>query len=312
MYLLVVLSVVTASAAICPANNGMNDTIRQKFLDVHNELRRLVASGKAEDGAGGNAPQAAAMPELTYDCEVENLQISESEQLRYKKVRINKSYTAVALFCFVIFVTILSVFIFNKKKQMTQLLCCPESESTSESQSLKEICSLTFTLKKNVPPHSAICPTNDNGMNDTIRQKFLDVHNELRALVASGRAKDGLGGYAPPAAAMDKLVLFLISSNHHHIGTTVVAEERKYTGENLFMQTPAFDSKLEAAEDASRWWFAELEEFGVGTDLIYGDALWGKGVGHYTQMVWQTTTAIGCAIQNCGAKTIVVCNYDPS
>ncbi|CAJ0588254.1 unnamed protein product [Cylicocyclus nassatus] len=177
---------------------------------------------------------------------------------------------------------------------------------------------LLIVLSVVTASYAAICPTNDNGMDDTIRQKFLDVHNELRALVASGRAKDGLGGYAPPAAAMDKLrydcEVEKIAAAHaakcQYEHRTL--EARKYTGENLFMQTPAFDSKVEAAEEASRWWFAELEEFGVGTDLIYGDALWGKGVGHYTQMVWQTTTAIGCAVQNCGAKTIVVCNYDPS
>ncbi|CAJ0588246.1 unnamed protein product [Cylicocyclus nassatus] len=134
-------------------------------------------------------------------------------------------------------------------------------------------------------------------MNDTIRQRFLDVHNELRAQVASGQAKDGLGGYAPQAAAMPKL-------------TYDCNVEKGNTGENIYMRSPAYD-EVKVVEDSSRSWFSELAEFGVRTDLILDDALWDRGVGHYTQMVWQSTTAIGCAVQSCPTMSFVVCNYSP-
>lgn len=34
--------------------------------------------------------------------------------------------------------------------------------------------------------------------------------------------------------------------------------------------------------------------------------------GHYSQIVWENTTEVGCAIVKCGEKYICVCNYNPS
>lgn len=34
--------------------------------------------------------------------------------------------------------------------------------------------------------------------------------------------------------------------------------------------------------------------------------------GHYTQLIWDNTTHIGCAISNCGSFDMAVCNYAPS
>ncbi len=35
-------------------------------------------------------------------------------------------------------------------------------------------------------------------------------------------------------------------------------------------------------------------------------------VGHYTQIVWRTTTQVGCAAFKCGSTLLVVCNYNPA
>ncbi|CAJ0597736.1 unnamed protein product [Cylicocyclus nassatus] len=138
--------------------------------------------------------------------------------------------------------------------------------------------------------YAGICPSN-GGMNDQIRQKFLDVHNELRSLVANGKAKDGYGDYAPRAAAMNKL----------HSNT-------KGLGENIYMSSAAYDP-VKAAEDASRSWFGELAQKGVGKDLTFSMKLFNNHVGHYTQMVWQSTKVIGCAVQSCPKMSLAVCNY---
>jgi len=34
--------------------------------------------------------------------------------------------------------------------------------------------------------------------------------------------------------------------------------------------------------------------------------------GHYTQMVWFTTTEVGCAVYQCDSIILVVCNYNPT
>jgi len=37
----------------------------------------------------------------------------------------------------------------------------------------------------------------------------------------------------------------------------------------------------------------------------------GAVCGHYTQVVWRTTQAVGCAMARCGESEVWVCNYDP-
>ncbi|XGW02173.1 hypothetical protein V3C99_014316 [Haemonchus contortus] len=53
---------------------------------------------------------------------------------------------------------------------------------------------------------ASYCPGNNNGMTDEIRQIFVDKHNEYRSIIAKGQAKNKLGGFAPKAARMLKVV----------------------------------------------------------------------------------------------------------
>ncbi|EYC31211.1 hypothetical protein Y032_0004g2028 [Ancylostoma ceylanicum] len=203
------------------------------------------------------------------------------------------------------------------------------------------------------------CPA-DSGLTDRIRNKILDVHNELRyvlvgihekitnddtirtntyvfenliilsfpgvrelvfmyrSLTARGKAADAAGGFAPKAAAMKKLKydcsLEKLASAHaktckwgHSSPNT-----RRGIGENIYATTNPKADKLKEAESAARSWFGELAKFGVGQDNVFTLKLAnrpGKVVGHYTQMVWQKTSAIGCGIVNCPTMTYVVCNY---
>ncbi|CAJ0598974.1 unnamed protein product [Cylicocyclus nassatus] len=148
-------------------------------------------------------------------------------------------------------------------------------------------------------------------MNDQIRQKFLDVHNELRSLVANGKAEDGYGDYAPKAAAMNKLKYDCDVEKYavkHAAKCVFQHSNTKGLGENVFMRGPAYDP-VKAAEDASRSWFGELAQRGVGKDLTFSMKLFNNKVGHYTQMVWQSTKVIGCAVQACPKMSLAVCNY---
>ncbi|EYC31216.1 hypothetical protein Y032_0004g2030 [Ancylostoma ceylanicum] len=168
------------------------------------------------------------------------------------------------------------------------------------------------------------CPA-DSGLTDRIRNKILDVHNELRSLTARGKATDALGGFAPTAAAMKKLKydcsLEKLASAHAKTckwGHSA-ANTRPGIGENIYATTNSKADKLKEAESvcntlicearsrgplhrpsnvvhllilksfqAPRSWFSELAKFGVGQDNVFSMKLLnrpGKVVGHYTQVL---------------------------
>ncbi|KIH63887.1 SCP-like protein [Ancylostoma duodenale] len=163
---------------------------------------------------------------------------------------------------------------------------------------------------------------------DKIRRTILDLHNHIRSLVARGIAEDKLvnngAGFAPKAANMRKMEYdcFL---EHTASGYARLCEYkhsppewRRNLGESLYFTTLYDADESKAGEWATRWWFAELKEFGVGTNFLTSD-MWnrrGKQIGHYTQMVWGETDKIGCVIQHCYGdrgdrkkQTLVVCHY---
>jgi pathogenesis-related protein 1 len=74
-------------------------------------------------------------------------------------------------------------------------------------------------------------------------------------------------------------------------------------GENLFKGTAgAFDAAY--VVDA---WASEKADYNYAKNKCKP----GKMCGHYTQIVWNTTTKVGCAKIECDGMDIWVCNYDP-
>ncbi|KHJ79276.1 SCP-like protein [Oesophagostomum dentatum] len=179
-----------------------------------------------------------------------------------------------------------------------------------------------------------ICPDR-YGMNDDARQKIWEIHNQLRSLVAKGEAKDKLGGYAPTAARMYRLEYDCEMeklAGIHAKKCQIKQSERsakKEVGENIYVSRARGDKRKLAEEvtnphfyrntktiitalQAARNWFSELANYGVGKENVLSKELTerpGTKIEHYTQMVWQTTTSLGCAIQNCKKMTLFVCNY---
>jgi len=74
-------------------------------------------------------------------------------------------------------------------------------------------------------------------------------------------------------------------------------------GENLFKGTTgAYDAAY--VVDA---WASEKADYSYAKNKCKP----GKMCGHYTQIVWNTTTKVGCAKIECGGMETWVCNYDP-
>ncbi|VDM84552.1 unnamed protein product [Strongylus vulgaris] len=92
-------------------------------------------------------------------------------------------------------------------------------------------------------------------------------------------------------------------------------EQRLKTGENLYGRMPGIDDKTRLVDEASNGWFSELADYGVGQQNIFTEELQKRPntkIGHYVQMVWGDTISVGCAAQNCGNFSWVVCNYYPT
>ncbi|XGW21507.1 hypothetical protein V3C99_004457 [Haemonchus contortus] len=161
---------------------------------------------------------------------------------------------------------------------------------------------------------ASLCPDKD-GMSDEVRKMFVDKHNEYRTLVARGEAKNKLGGNAPPAARMLKMSYdCAIEENMMDYAKECKFahnsyKDRNYWGQNLYMTTARHVNKTRAAEDSVSAWFSELEHKGVPKENRLTMKVFNHGVGHYSQVVWQWSKKVGCAVVWCEDMTLVGCEY---
>ncbi len=125
-------------------------------------------------------------------------------------------------------------------------------------------------------------------------QALLKYHNRVRAdvKVAALVWSDKLKGVA--AAWGQKLVAK---------GCVMEHSQGSGYGENLYMGS----AEVFTMEDAAKSWESEKKHY---TGAALNESNWYKA-GHYTQMVWNQTTEVGCAKVTCKGSLIVICNYNP-
>ena len=145
-----------------------------------------------------------------------------------------------------------------------------------------------------VPVSPAAKPGDGSKMSARDIQAITAYHNKVRADVGVGPMKwsAALAAYAQGWA--DHLAATTCRMAHR--------TQRKY-GENLFQGTAGFYS----AVDAAKGWETEKKDYHGG---VLTESNW-HPAGHYTQMVWRDTTALGCGEAICDKTLIVTCNYDP-
>ena len=85
-------------------------------------------------------------------------------------------------------------------------------------------------------------------------------------------------------------------------------KDRKGTGENLWIGTAGYFGP----EEMIGAFTGEKKDFRRGTfPDVSATGQW-EDVGHYTQIIWPSTTRVGCAMARANGNDVLVCRYSPA
>ena len=134
-------------------------------------------------------------------------------------------------------------------------------------------------------------------------RKFVDAHNAVRAAVQKPAKYMGPWAPVPPIIWSDEIASSAQAWAQHLRNTRkcgLLHSDSRY-GENLAAGEPM------DAERAVRMWAGEIEKYTYSPVYEFE-----KRYGHYSQIVWRSTTHIGCGRATCGKTTVIVCQYSPA
>jgi len=131
--------------------------------------------------------------------------------------------------------------------------------------------------------------------------RILAAHNLVRARAGvAPLAWDPALGQAAAAYAQQMAFTGIFAHSNR--------QARRGTGENLWMGTRGAYS----LETMVSGWSSEGRAFRPGIfPAVSRTGNW-EDVGHYTQMVWPTTTHVGCALASTPSTDYLVCRYSPA
>lgn len=184
---------------------------------------------------------------------------------------------------------------------------------------LRKLLTTLFLLNLLVPNAWAACANNDEAC----------FHNIIRDALSFGQTLNNLGAnlnqnynFALENRPATRLPLL---SNSGGLRTSAAVHAAKCAfshsgepgvGENLFVGTGSSWTE----ENAVNAWADEVRYMNYPKNAATVSCQAGEQCGHYTQMVWETTTQVGCAVQFCAngisgfnpnPSTNIVCQYSP-
>lgn len=128
-----------------------------------------------------------------------------------------------------------------------------------------------------------------------LKQEFITAHNKWRSDVGTPELKWSV--------ELENFAANWAITNGKK-GCKMVHRKNNEYGENLYWSKgTAFSPK-----DAVDSWGSEIEDFKKNKPFSMAQ----MKAGHYTQVVWRTTTEVGCAAFQCNSEILVVCNYNPA
>lgn len=125
----------------------------------------------------------------------------------------------------------------------------------------------------------------------SLSREMLQAHNAIRARVGD-----------PPLVWSAQLAAAAQDWAQHLIVTRRFAHrpDDRY-GENLY----SISGGAAAPWQVVQAWAAEAQSYDIRSNACAGVC------GHYTQIVWRTTRAVGCAVASDPEREVWVCEYDP-
>ncbi|CAH8594755.1 unnamed protein product [Heterobilharzia americana] len=136
-------------------------------------------------------------------------------------------------------------------------------------------------------------------------EKLLKMHNDYRHMLMECKVEGQPPAKYLPDLTWDNDLAYYAQSladecYFHH--NNVHLSKYKYVGQNI--------AGYQTVERAMYEWFIEHKDYTFATGYCSNIC------GHYTQLVWQNTTHVGCGVRDCKGTSFpyglsVVCNYGP-
>lgn len=176
---------------------------------------------------------------------------------------------------------------------------------------------------------SPTCPIFHSGVSDIERRQIVDLHNQYRSTVATGREKKA--GGLPQAADMMQMVwdkeLAAVAQKraeqciYAHDCSNCRRVENFPVGQNIAYRDLQCSGATKCPLNGVPDWKSVIKMFYDEVaifDKTYVKSMVfvpGKEYGHFTAMAWSTTWRIGCGFvafkQGNGYRQFYVCNYGP-
>ncbi|KAL0272521.1 UNVERIFIED_CONTAM: hypothetical protein PYX00_005457 [Menopon gallinae] len=156
----------------------------------------------------------------------------------------------------------------------------------------------------------------EGGVTETEKVLIVDLHNQYRRKIAKGLEKRGQEGPQPEAANMrlmmwdDELATIAQRwADQCRFQHDKCRKTAKYkVGQNLFW---SFSDPIRPRNwtEAITAWYDEVELFDAKK---VGKYEFNFTTGHYTQLVWHNSYAVGCGRRDYGGNKLYACDYGPA
>ncbi|XP_026041099.1 cysteine-rich venom protein [Astatotilapia calliptera] len=128
----------------------------------------------------------------------------------------------------------------------------------------------------------SVCP-----QNAMVQAEIVDVHNAFRRAVQPSASDMLIMSYSEEVAASAQAWVDQCILDHGAPSTRLL--NGYHLGENLF-----YSSSLKSWTDVINAWHSEVEHYNYPTGSTNG-----KSIGHYTQVIWNSSYKVGCGATLC-------------